>query len=346
MRSIVIHAAKDLRLERSEDVREPGTREVLVRIEAGGVCGTDLHYYNHGGFGPVRLKEPMILGHEVAGRIESVGKDVSGFLPGDLVAVSPSRPCRTCRYCLDGMPNHCENMRFYGSAMPFPHIQGAFRDWLVADTHQLVAADGLTAAEAAMAEPLSVCLHAVRRTGGLVGKKVLVTGCGPIGTLMILAARRAGADEIIATDIAEFPLATAAEIGADRTVDVLAEPNGLQEYQAGKGRLDVLFECSGAAPALAAGIAAIRPGGTVIQLGLGGDMSVPMQALTAKEITLKGSFRFHQEFESAIGLMQRRLIDVRPLHTHTFALDKFVAAFETAGDRTRATKVQLDFAST
>ncbi|MDE0111659.1 MAG: L-idonate 5-dehydrogenase [Albidovulum sp.] len=346
MRSVVIHAVKDLRLERSEGVREPGPREALVRIVAGGVCGTDLHYFNHGGFGEVRLKEPMILGHEVAGRIKSIGKDVSGFQPGDLVAVSPSRPCRECCFCLDGMPNQCEYMRFYGSAMPFPHIQGAFRDWIVADADQLVLADGLTAAEAAMAEPLSVCLHAVRQTGGLVGKRVLVTGCGPIGTMMILAARRAGSDEIIATDLSDFPLAKAAEIGADRTVNVMTEPNGLQEYQAGKGRLDVHFECSGAAPALAAGITAIRPGGTVIQLGLGGDMAVPMQALTAKEIALKGSFRFHQEFVSAIGLMQRRLIDVRPLHTHTFELEEFVAAFETAGDRTRATKVQLDFAST
>ena len=346
MRSIVIHAAKDLRLERSDDVREPGPREALVRILAGGVCGTDLHYYNHGGFGPVRLKEPMILGHEVAGQIETLGKDVSGLQPGELVAVSPSRPCRTCVYCLDGMPNQCEDMRFYGSAMPFPHIQGAFRNWLVADADQLVSADGLSAAEAAMAEPLSVCLHAMRHTGSLVGKRVLVTGCGPIGSFMILAARRAGADEIIATDLSEFPLTKAAEIGADRTVNVMVEPNGLQDFQAGKGRLDVHFECSGAAPALAAGIAALRPGGTLIQLGLGGDMSVPMQAITAKEISLKGSFRFHQEFGTAVGLMQRRMIDVSPLHTHTFALDEAVAAFETADDRTQAMKVQLDFATT
>ena len=345
MRSLVIHKARELKLKLSEDVREPGPREILVRIVAGGICGTDLHYYNHGGFGAVRLMEPMILGHEVSGQVEILGKDVSGFQPGDPVAVSPSRPCRTCSHCLDGMYNQCEHMRFYGSAMPFPHIQGAFRDWLVADADQLVLADGLTAAEAAMAEPLSVCLHALQHAGSLIGKRILVTGCGPIGTLMILVARWAGADEIIATDLSEFPLTKAAEVGAGRTVNVIDEPNGLEDCQAGKGRLDVLFECSGAASALAAGIAALRPGGTVIQLGLGGDMSVPMQTLTAKEISLKGSFRFHQEFGTAVGLMQKRLIDVRPIHTHTFALDDAVAALETAGDRTKAMKVQLDFAS-
>ncbi|MEM9433142.1 MAG: L-idonate 5-dehydrogenase [Pseudomonadota bacterium] len=340
MRSIVAHAAKDLRVE-ATTVRDPGPNEVLVALASGGICGSDLHYYNHGGFGAVRLKEPMILGHEVAGRVRALGEGVDHLQVGELVAVSPSRPCRSCQYCLRGQPNHCENMRFYGSAMPFPHIQGAFREMIVADVDQCVSADGMDPAHAAMAEPLAVCLHAVHQAGDLVGKSVLITGCGPIGALCILAARRAGASEIIVTDLADFPLSKAKEVGADVTVNMLKDPDGLSSYSAGKGSVDVLFECSGAAPALAAGISALRPGGIIVQLGLGGDMTVPVQALTAKELTLRGSFRFHAEFETAVILMRKGLIDVAPLHTHSFAFDDPVSAFEMAGDRSQAMKVQL-----
>ncbi|MEM6986234.1 MAG: alcohol dehydrogenase catalytic domain-containing protein, partial [Pseudomonadota bacterium] len=124
MRALVIHAAQDLRVE-EKPVRDMGEDEVLVRVLRGGICGSDLHYYNHGGFGTVRLREPMVLGHEVAGEVVACGDGVDGVQAGQLVAVSPSRPCGACRYCLEGRPNQCLNMRFYGSAMPFPHIQGA-----------------------------------------------------------------------------------------------------------------------------------------------------------------------------------------------------------------------------
>ena len=200
MKAIVIHAPKDLRVE---DIAPeiPGPGQVAIRLAAGGVCGSDLHYYNHGGFGAVRIKQPMILGHEVSGYVAALGDGVENLAVGDLVAVSPSRPCGQCRYCAEGLRNQCLDMRFYGSAMPFPHIQGAFREVLVADVSQCAKADGLTAGEAAMAEPLSVCLHATRRAGDLLGKRVLITGAGPIGALCILAARRAGAAEIVATDL-------------------------------------------------------------------------------------------------------------------------------------------------
>ena len=185
MRSIVIHKAKDLRIE-DRAVDDVGAGQVRIRMAMGGICGSDLHYYNHGGIGDaIRLKEPMVLGHEVSGFIEALGDGVVGLALGDLVAVSPSRPCGACQYCALGQRNHCENMRFYGSAMPFPHIQGAFREVLVADASQCVKADGLSAGEAAMAEPLAVCLHAVRRAGELLGKRVLITGSGPIGTLSV-----------------------------------------------------------------------------------------------------------------------------------------------------------------
>ena len=344
MKAIVIHAARDLRIEDQAAPPAPGPGELRLRVAVGGVCGSDLHYYNHGGFGAVRLKEPMILGHEIAAHVDQIGPGVTGFAPGDLVAVSPSRPCGACKYCLEGLTNHCLNMRFYGSAMPFPHIQGAFRQELIADASQCVLATGLTPGEAAMAEPLAVVLHATRRGGDMLGKRVLVTGCGPIGVLAILAARRAGAGEIVATDLSAFTLSMAARVGADRVINMAESPDAMAGYGADKGTFDVHYECSGAAAALASGIAALRPRGVILQLGLGGDMMVPLQAITAKEIDLRGSFRFHPEYASGVGLMQKGLIDVKPLITHTMPLSEAERAFTTALDRTSAMKAQITFA--
>ncbi|NIA69975.1 L-idonate 5-dehydrogenase [Pelagibius litoralis] len=342
MRALVIHAPKDLRAEDWQE-EAPGEGQVLIRMEAGGVCGSDLHYYNHGGFGPVRIKEPMVLGHEVSGRVAALGSGVAGLSLGDLVAINPSRPCGTCGFCTEGAPNHCLNMRFYGSAMPFPHIQGAFRQEMVADASQCVKADGLSAGEAAMAEPLSVALHATRRAGALFGKRVLVTGCGPIGVLAVLAARRAGAAEIVATDLEDKALSHAAGAGADRTINVVAEPDALESYAAGKGHFDVLYEASGAQPALVSALAAMRPRGVVVQLGMGGDMTLPMMQITAKELELRGSFRFHEEFPLAVEMMSKGLIDVKPLITHTIAFDRAIEAFELAGDRSQVMKAQIAF---
>lgn len=342
MRAIVIHQARDLRIE-DRDTASPGAGEVLVKIETGGICGSDLHYYNHGGFGDVRLKQPMILGHEVAGRVVELGSGVEGLAVGDLVAVSPSRPCGHCRYCREGKRNHCLNMRFYGSAMPFPHIQGAFREMLVATADQCVVANGLTPGEAAMAEPFSVTLHAARRAVELLGRKVLVTGCGPIGCLAMLAARRAGAAEIVATDLAANALAMAETVGADRVINVAEQADALSQYAADKGYFDALFECSGSPQALAGGVAALRPQGVIMQLGLGGDMTLPMQQITAKELELRGSFRFHEEFAVAVDLMRSGLVDVKPLITHTLPIDEAVSAFEIANDRDHAMKAQIAF---
>ncbi|MEM7061235.1 MAG: L-idonate 5-dehydrogenase [Pseudomonadota bacterium] len=343
MKAIVIHAPKDLRIE-EQDPGHPGPGQVAIRLAAGGICGSDLHYYNHGGFGAVRLKEPMILGHEVAGHVAELGDGVAGLAVGDLVAVSPSRPCGKCRYSKEGLHNHCLNMQFYGSAMPFPHIQGAFREVLVAEASQCVKADGLSPGQAAMAEPLSVCLHATSRAGGMLGKRVLVTGCGPIGVLCILAARRAGAAEIVATDLAPNALTHADRAGADRLINMAEDADALTPYAADKGYFDVLFECTGVAAALAGGIDVMRPRGVVMQLGLGGDMMVPMQTLTAKELDLRGSFRFHEEFAASVELMQKGLIDVSPLITHTLPLAEAEQAFQVANDRSQAMKAQIAFA--
>jgi L-idonate 5-dehydrogenase len=343
MRSIVIHAAKDLRIE-DTDPGAAGPGQVEIAIEAGGICGSDLHYYNHGGFGAIRLREPMILGHEVAGTIKALGSGVSGFTIGDRVAVSPSRPCNACDYCLKGQQNHCLNMRFYGSAMPMPHIQGAFRQRLVAESWQChKVADDVSINEAAFAEPFAVTLHAVYRAGSLLGKRVLVTGCGPIGALCILAARAHGAAQIVATDVMDTVLSKAADIGADRTINVATDGDKLAAYSANKGYFDVMFEASGNERAVRSGLEVLKPRGVLMQLGLGGDVSIPQNLVVAKEIDMRGTFRFHEEFALAVDLINRRRVDVKPLLTGVFDLDDAVAAFETAGDRSRSMKVQIAF---
>ena len=344
MKAIVIHQAKDLRVQ--EWPEEPlGPGEIRVRVAVGGVGGSDLHYYHNGGFGNVRVREPMVLGHEVSGFVLECGAGVEGFDPGDLVASSPSRPCKACHYCLAGLPNHCENMRFYGSAMPFPHSQGAFREELIASASQCVKANGLTPGEAAMAEPLSVVLHAARRAGELLGKRVLVTGSGPIGLLSVMAARRLGASEVVATDLSDFTLNMARRVGADVTVNMRDNPDGLASYAQGKGSFDVLFECTGAATAFASGVSAMRPRGIAVQLGLGGaETAVPLNLIVAKEVDIRGSFRFHEEFPTAVANMQSAQIDVKPLITHETSLEAAEEAFRFASNRENAIKAHVVFA--
>ena len=342
MRGVVIHGPRDLRIE--EIAPSPlGPRDVRVKIEAGGICGSDLHYYHHGGFGTVRLREPMALGHEISGTVEAVGAEVAEVAVGTRVAVNPSLPCQACRYCRSGHHNHCLDMRFMGSAMRFPHVQGGFRQSITVDEGQAVpVAPGITMAEAAMAEPLAVCLHAARRAGPLMGKSVLVTGCGPIGSLAILAARFGGAAEIVATDIGAYPVAIAERLGA-RAINIAENPQGLDAYGRDKGTFDVLFEASGNQAALRGALDAIRPGGVIVQIGVGGEMTLPMNLVVAKELQIRGSFRFDEEFRLAVDLIGKGLIDVKPLLTETIPFEEAPRAFDLASDRTRAMKVQLSF---
>ncbi len=341
---VVIHAPKDLRIEAVAHIA-PGPGEVRVAIKAGGICGSDMHYFNHGGFGTVSIREPMVLGHEIAGTVVEVGPDVTAISPGTRVAVNPSRPCGHCRYCREGMRNECLDMHFIGSAMRFPHAQGGFRQSLTVRAEQAVPiAETVSMAEAAMAEPLSVCLHAAAQAGPLQGKRVLVTGCGPIGVLCVAVARHAGAAEIVATDIAHHPLSIAAQVGATRGLNTGEDPEALASYQADKGTFDVLFECSGNERALAGALDAIRPGGIVVQVGLGGDMKLPINLIVAKELQLRGTFRFDREFALAVELMGRGQIDTKPLLSATVPFQDAHEAFALAQDRSRAVKVQLTFA--
>ena len=324
------------------DDLEPNQVEINVAI--GGICGTDLHYYKHGGFGQIKLREPMILGHEVSGFISKIGSNVKKLSIGQLVSVSPSRPCNKCIFCLNGNQIQCINMKFYGSAMPFPHIQGAFREILIAEDYQCVPADGLSSEEAAMAEPLAVCLHAIKQAGKIFGQKVLITGSGPIGTLCVAASRRAGAEEIIVTDISKNALTFANSIGADRVINVLEEHDKLQIYKSNKGYFDIAIECSGSEQGISDSINCLKPKGTLIQLGLGGDAVIPLVLVTTKELNLRGSFRFHSEFELAVNMMKKKLINVNPLITHKVDFKSAKKGFELAlNNDEQSMKVQLSF---
>lgn len=344
MEALVIHSPGDLRVEDVPTAPlEAG--QVRVRVRTGGICGSDLHYWQHGGFGTIRIQQPMVLGHEVAGLIEAVGAGVQGLAVGDRIAVCPSHPCGQCRFCQMGLQNHCLDMRYFGSAMRMPHVQGAFRQQMVIGAAQAYKlAEGVTDAEGALAEPLAVALHGANRAGPLLGRKVLVTGSGPIGAMAIIAARRAGAAHIVATDVVDQPLRKALALGADEAFNVASDPQALDAFKADKGQFDVLFEASGNERALRSAFELVRPRGVIVQLGLsGGEMTLPLNMVVAKEFDLRGTFRFHEEFGTAVDLINKRLVDVKPLVSATLPYRDAGRAFALAADRTQAMKVILDF---
>jgi L-idonate 5-dehydrogenase len=343
MKSVVIHKALDLRIE-ERSVAAPGPGQVTIAIRRGGICGSDLHYYRHGGFGTIRLQEPMVLGHEVAGEVSALGFGVTTVEIGDVVAISPSRPCGRCEYCQKGMQNHCLDMLFYGSAMRTPHVQGAFQQTLVvleSQCHKI--ASGITMEEAAFAEPFAVTLHAIVRAGPLTNKRVLVTGCGPIGALAIVAARAHGAKDITATDVSDYTLGLARKVGADTTINVATCADSITPYKANKGTFDVMIEASGNEQALRMGLEVLKPRGILVQLGLGGEITIPQNTIVAKEIEIRGSFRFHEEFALAVDLINKQRVDLKPLLTEVVPLKEAERAFQLASDRSKAMKVQIAF---
>lgn len=337
-----LYGQHDLRIEEVA-LAEPGPGEVMVRLDAGGICGSDLHYYNDGGFGPIRVREPIILGHEAAGTIEAVGADVP-LEVGQAVALNPSRPCHDCTYCREGVFQHCLSMRFNGSALRMPHEQGFFRERMVVRGSQCVPVpDKISLSAAACAEPLAVCLHALQQAPKLAGRRVLVTGAGPIGALCVALARHAGAAEIVATDLYDLPLDVARTMGATAGFNVSKSPGQMSRFEADKGYFDVAFECSAAAPALRSAIACTRPRGTIIQLGVAGDLTIPINLLVGKELRLHGTHRFHAEFAHAVDLIATGAIDVAAMISETLPLERARDALTLASDRSRAVKVQIAF---
>jgi L-idonate 5-dehydrogenase len=337
-----VHAANDLRVIEAP-TPEPAPGEVLVRLGAAGICGSDMHYYFHGGVGSFRIREPLTPGHEASGIVAGVGAGVTRVRAGDRIAINPSRPCGRCAACRDGRENLCTDMRFLGSASVFPHMQGMFSEYFTMPERQcLPVTSDVSLGEIAMSEPLSVALHSVNRAGPLLGRNVLITGSGTIGCMMVLAARLAGAHRISMTDVVDNPLAVARKVGADQTVriDQLAAGTRLAEVV---GEPDVAFEVSGAASALTACIETVRRGGVIVQVGTLPPEGMHLMAnqIMARELDLRGSFRFGNVFDLAVRSIAERRVDVRPVLSGEYPLAQAVQALERARDKNVSMKVQL-----
>jgi L-idonate 5-dehydrogenase len=332
-----------LRVEERED-RALAPDEVRVAVAYGGICGSDLHYYHRGAVGDFAIREPLTLGHEVSGVVVETGSAVRGLTLGAKAALDPSRPCLTCRYCRAGRSNLCTNMFFLGSAGRFPHVQGGFAQHLVLRQDQIVPVPAATdLLRLSVAEPLSVGLHAASRAGALLGKRVVVTGSGPIGLLTARSARLAGAAEVVATDVEDAALAAAVKMGATATINVASSPESLAAYEVEGGYFDVAFECSGTAAALASLFKVLCRGGRIVQVGMlpPGTAPVPVNVLQSRELELVGAFRAHDEFRRAVELIVDGTIDVEPILSGTYPLADAVAALERAGDRSRVVKLHL-----
>lgn len=337
-----VHGPLDLRVV-EVPTPSPGPGEVLIKLGAAGICGSDMHYYLHGRVGAFVIREPLTPGHEASGVVAATGAGVSRLKAGDRVAINPSRACGQCAGCREGRENLCSNMRFLGSASVFPHMQGMFCDYFVMPESQcLPVTSAVSLGEIAMSEPLSVALHSVNRAGPLLGRSVLITGSGTIGCMMVLAARLAGAASIAMTDVVDHPLAVARQVGADLTVriDQLAPGTALSEVV---GEPDVAFEVSGAPSALVACLETVRRGATVVQVGtLPADgLHLNANLIMSRELDVRGSFRFGNVFGQAVHAIATRRVDVRPVLSGEHPLTDAARAIELARDKTVSMKVQL-----
>lgn len=338
--AVVAHAANDLRIEPVEP-RLPGADEAVVEIAYGGICGSDLHYWKHGAAGESILRAPMVLGHEVVGTVLRQAADGSGPAAGTRVAVHPATPGpgNGARYPEDS-PNLSPGCTYLGSAARFPHTDGAFSREAVLRADMLrPLPDGLPLRRAALAEPAAVAWHAVSRAGDLAGKRVLVIGAGPIGALIVAVAKRAGAAEIVVTDLAEGPLATATVVGAMTAIDA-RDADAIAAVDA-----DVAFESSGSFRGLASAMLGATRGGTVVMVGLlpAGEQPALISIAITRELTLRGSFRFNDEIDAVIEALADGSLDVDAVITHEFPLDDALEAFEIAADSARSGKVLLAF---
>lgn len=342
MKAVVVHGKDDLRVEEVPDP-QVGPKDVLVRMEWGGICGSDISYWKNGISGTAVLKDPMILGHEVAGRIVSIGDDVDrrkyNLHTDDAVTVHPATLVGDHKmpWQIQDRLNLWPEVRYFGSAAFQPHEQGGFSEFRVVRPDQIRALPSNVNTKAgALAEPLGVALHAVERAGEIDGRRVLVNGAGPIGALCVAAAHAAGAAHVTVTDVADVPLEIARKMGADEAVNVATGGTLPQD-------VDVTFEASGVPATLGAVIAATRRGGVLVQVGNlpGGDVSATLGNIVTREIEYRGSYRFVDEISDAVAQMARGL-DVRPLMTHEFSIDDAAEAFAVAADRSSgSSKVML-----
>jgi len=331
MRTAVLHGAHDLRLE-ERPVPRPGPGDVLVAVRAVGVCGSDVHYWHDGRIGDFVVEAPLVLGHECAGVVVEVGSSVTNLAPGDRVALEPGVPCRKCPACKAGRYNLCPDVVFLAT----PPVDGAFAQYVAhpADFAYKLP-DGVSLEEGALFEPLSVGMHAARRAGVGLGDTVVVGGAGPIGLTALLAARAAGASRVIVSDVVPSRLELARTLGASEVVDVRSTDLAREVLRLTDGvGADSAIECSGAAGSQAAGLASLRRGGVIVLVGLGAPtVTFPATTLSNRELDVRGVFRYVNTYPAAVRLVASRQVDLRPLVTHHFPLDRVEEAMETAHSR-------------
>ncbi|MDN4641486.1 L-idonate 5-dehydrogenase [Agreia sp. PsM10] len=337
---VVAHAKDDLRVE-NVVVSTPRADQAVVDIAYGGICGSDLHYWLHGAAGESILRRPMLLGHEVVGTVRIAAADGSGPAAGTPVAVHPATPGAGdgSRYPED-RPNLSPGCTYLGSAARDPHTDGAFASRVVLDSRMLRALpEGLSLRDAALVEPASVAWHAVARAGDVRGKRVLVIGSGPIGTLIVAVLKRAGAAEIIATDMFDGPLAIASAVGADRAI-LATDTDAIDAVDA-----DIALESSGSHRGLASAVRGVTRGGRVVMVGLlpSGEQPALISIAITRELELVGSFRFNDEIDDVIAALADGSLQVGPVVTHDFAVEESLRAFEVARDSAVSGKVLLRF---
>jgi L-idonate 5-dehydrogenase len=329
MKSLLIEKALTAEV-RDVDVPEPGEGQVRLRVEYVGICGSDLHYYYEGANGAFVVREPLVPGHELSGRVDL---DPSGSLaPGTPVTVHPAR-FGTPREGIEDAPHLWPGGSYLGSASTWPHTQGAASEYLIVEAGMVrVLPDGLPVRRAVLAEPLAVALHALGKGGPVEGLDVLVTGSGPIGLMAVAAAVAAGA-RVTATDVLAEPLERAAALGASATIDVSTDA-------VESGAYAVVLECSGVPVSISTALKAVRPGGTVVQVGMLPDDPRPVNLapFISKEVRYLGAFRFRDEIDQAVALLAANP-GIESALTHEFAVTDAAEAFATARDSQRSGKV-------
>lgn len=325
MKALRLHAPRDLRLH-AEPLPVPAAGEELLRISAVGLCGSDLHWYAASAIGDARLQKPLVLGHEFSAVI------AAGRRAGTRVAVDPAIPCGECEFCLQGNPNLCPQTRFAG----FASQDGALQEYLAWDSRCLFPLpDELSAADGVLLEPLGVAIHAVDLAHLRPGGSVAVFGCGPIGLLILQLVRHSSAGQIFASEPRPHRQQAARRCGADVILPADgSEAESILDATRGRG-VDVAFEVAGVNAAVDAAVAALKPGGTVMLAGIPeeGRTAFDASAARRKGLTVKWVRRMKLTYPRAIDLVQRGLVEVRSLVTHSFPLGDFDTAFSIAHRR-------------
>ena len=304
--------------------------EVLIKVAAVGVCGSDVHYYESGRIGDFIVENPIILGHELAGEIVEVGKDVTGLATGDRVAVEPGVTCGRCEYCKEGRYNLCPDVVFYAT----PPIDGAFCEYVkIRQDFAFKIPESLSYEEATMIEPFSVGIHAANRTGLKTGQTVAILGMGPVGLLAVVAAKEYGASQIIVSDLEPKRLEIAKKLGATDTINIRETDatDAIKQLTDGKG-VDVAWETAGHPSALKTALASVRRGGKVGLVGMPKELEIPINihAITGGEVDIVGIFRYCNTYPTAVNILSSGKYDIQALMTHSYSLDETQAALEEA----------------